>query len=316
MKPGKRIGIDLGGTKVEAVLLDADGAVLRRERLATPRSYAGTLAAIKGIVAGLDALAGMKAPVGIGTPGKWVAHSRSMRNCNSTWLNGQPLLDDLRASLGDRVRIANDANCFALSEAADGTGRDAEAVFGVILGTGVGGGIVVHGRLLPGANAIAGEWGHVPLPDFRADPATRAVDEKLADRRCYCGQTNCVETFLCGPGLARTHEALTGERTSAAAIAPDAPSVEHYISTLARALALVVNILDPDVVVLGGGVSKLDGLADRVGTRLGGYCFTHEGRTRVVRARHGDSSGVFGAARLWPQSVYNPRQARGKPCYD
>ena len=312
----KRIGIDLGGSKVEAVLLDADGAVLHRERRATPRNYAGTIAAIERIVAEVDALAGAKTPVGIGTPGKWVAHSRSMRNCNSTWLNGRPLLDDLRARLGERVRIANDANCFALSEATDGAGSHADVVFGVILGTGVGGGIVVHGRLLNGANAIAGEWGHVPLPGFRADPATAAVDETLQDRPCYCGHTNCVETFLCGPGLARTHEAIAGERTSAAAIAPDAPSVEHYASTLARALALVVNILDPDVVVLGGGVSMIDGLAARVGARLGGYCFTHEGRTRVVAARHGDSSGVFGAARLWPQSGYNPPQAKGNPCHD
>ena len=297
MKRPERIGIDLGGTKTEAVLLGADGAVAWRKRVATPRDYHGTVAAVSALVAEIDRLTGAAVPVGIGTPGAWVAATRAMKNCNSTWLNGRPLLDDLNAVLANRVRIANDADCFALSEALDGAGTGAPVVFGVILGTGVGGGIVVDGRLLNGPNAIAGEWGHTPLPYLRADTALEA---RLADRPCYCGRTNCIETFLSGPGLANTHLALTGERLAAIEVPADSPTVDLYTTMLARALAQIVNVLDPDVIVLGGGVSNLPGLADAVTTKLPRYGFSHEGRTRIAVAEHGDASGVLGACRLWP----------------
>lgn len=295
-----RIGVDLGGTKTEAVLLDDDGAVAFRERVPTPRDYGDTITAVADLVGRIDAACGERPPVGIGTPGAWVEASRAMKNCNSTWLNGSPLLDDLAERLGERVRIENDANCFALSEALDGAGRGAHLVFGVILGTGVGGGIVVDGRLLKGPNAIAGEWGHTPLPYLRTDPSTDPEEKGLRDRPCYCGRRNCVETFLSGQGLAETHRELTGERRRADEIDPLAPSADLYVTMLSRALAQIVNVLDPDVIVLGGGLSNLDGLAERVSGRLGRYGFSHEGETTVAVAEHGDSSGVLGAARLWP----------------
>lgn len=292
----RRIGIDLGGTKTEAVLLDADGGVAWRRRVATPKEYRGTVAAITSLVAEIDGLTDGPAPVGIGTPGAWVAETRTMKNCNSTWLNGRPLLSDLNDALDGRVRIANDADCFALSEALDGAGAGAATVFGVILGTGVGGGIVVDGRLLAGPNAVAGEWGHTPLPYLRADTALEAA---LPDRPCYCGRANCVETFLSGPGLARTHVDLTGERLEAVRVPPGSPTLDLYTTMLARALAQIVNVLDPHVIVLGGGVSNVAGLAGAVGDKLPRYGFTHEGRTSIVVAEHGDASGVLGACRLW-----------------
>ena len=297
-----RIGIDLGGTKIEAVLLDRSGRVVSRERLATPRDYEGTVALLVDLVGRIDAAVGDRPPVGIGTPGAWVGSTRTMKNCNSTWLNGRPLLDDLNAALDGRVRIANDANCLVLSEALAGAGKGAGVVFGVILGTGVGGGIVVDGQLLAGANAVAGEWGHTPLPYLRSDSATMPLEAALGDRPCYCGRLNCVETFLSGPGLAATHRELVGERLSAERIPPDAPSVDLYKTMLARSLAQIVNIVDPEVIVLGGGLSNIEGLADDVARRMAGYGFSHEGRTRVVRAEHGDTSGVLGACRLWPSA--------------
>ena len=297
---GYRIGVDLGGTKIEAVLLVADGSVRQRLRRPTPASYQGTLDAIAGVVARLDTAAGAKPPVGIGTPGVRVPATGAMKNCNATWLNGRPLLADLEAALGRRVRLANDANCLALAEAVDGAGRGAAVVFGVILGTGVGGGLVVHGRLLAGANAVAGEWGHTPLPYFRTDPATAATEAALPDRPCYCGRMNCVETFLSGPGLAATHERLAGERRPAAEVPAEAPSWRLYATMLARALAQIVNVLDPHVVVLGGGVSARTGLASEVRAQLGRYVFSDEGGTRIAAAEHGPAGGVFGAARLWP----------------
>ena len=295
-----RIGIDLGGTKTEAVLLDAEGAVACRERVPTPTDYADTLAAVADLVARIDSTCGGRPPIGIGTPGAWVEGARAMKNCNSTWLNGKPLLDDLIRVLGERVRIENDANCFALSEALDGAGRDAHVVFGVILGTGVGGGIVVDGGLLKGPNAVAGEWGHTPLPYLRADPYTGAAENAVDDRPCYCGRQNCVEAFLSGRGLAQTHRELTGERLRADEIDAFGPGADLYATMLSRALAQIVNILDPDMIVLGGGLSNLDGLAGRVSERLIRYGFSHEGETTVAVAEHGDSSGVLGAARLWP----------------
>lgn len=301
MNTPMRIGIDLGGTKIEGVLLDGYGAPVFHDRFGTPKNYPETVAAVTEMVALCDAFAaGTSPPVGIGTPGAWVAADGAMKNCNSTWLNGQPLLADLNANLQGRVRIANDANCFALSEALDGAGSDASVVFGVILGTGVGGGIVVNGRLLVGANAVAGEWGHTPLPYLRADPSTAALENSLADRPCYCGRINCIETFLSGPGLARTHEAIAGERIAAEAIPETAASVDLYIAMLARSLAQIVNVLDPDVMVLGGGVSNIARLTEAVPHHLSRYGFSYEGRTKITRARHGDSSGVLGAARLWP----------------
>ena len=296
----ERIGIDLGGSKIEAVLLAGDGSVAFRDRVPTPQHYESAMAAIAALVATIDRRCATTVPIGIGTPGAWVATTRAMKNCNATWLNGRPLLDDLNTLLDGRVRIGNDANCFALSEALTGAGTDAEVVFGVILGTGVGAGIVVRGRLLAGANAIAGEWGHTPLPYFRTDPDTADIETALADRPCYCGRVNCVERFLAGPGLSQTHAALGGEQREARHIPNDAPSLGLYATMLARSLAQIVNILDPDVIVLGGGVSNTPGLAATAAQQLGRYGFSYEGRTRIVAAEHGDASGVLGACRLWP----------------
>lgn len=294
-----RIGIDLGGTKIEGILLNRTGEVGFRERVATPRDYEATVAALVELVRRIDALCGQRAPVGIGTPGAWVESRRAMKNCNATWLNGRPLLDDLNETLGGRVRIANDANCFALSEARAGAGRGVRTLFGVILGTGVGGGIVVDGQLLEGANAVAGEWGHTPLPYLRADPATEETERVLRDRSCYCGRANCIETFLSGPGLVQTHRELTGDQVRAEDIPPQAASIDLYKTMLARSLAQVVNVLDPDVVVLGGGLSELRGLATDISRRMAGYGFSHEGRTRIVKAEHGNASGALGACWLW-----------------
>ena len=295
-----RIGIDLGGSKTEVVLLRGEREVLFRQRVPTPKDYENTVRSLVELVRRVDRQWRAQPPVGIGTPGAWVASRRQMKNCNSTWLNGRPLLDDLNHALEGRVRLANDANCFALSEALSGAGRDAHVVFGVILGTGVGGGIVVDGRLLEGVNAVGGEWGHTPLPYLRNDPATIEIEAALADRPCYCGRVNCVETFLSGPGLRQTHRALGGTEADAAEIPEDAPSSRLYATMLARALAQICNVLDPDIIVLGGGVSKLPSLVSRTAAEMPRYGFSHEGRTRLACAEHGDASGVFGACNLWP----------------
>lgn len=295
-----RIGIDLGGSKTEIVLLRGEREVLFRQRVPTPKDYENTVRVLVELVRRVDRQWHAQPPVGVGTPGAWVASRRQMKNCNSTWLNGRPLLDDLNHALEGRVRLANDANCFALSEALSGAGRGARVVFGVILGTGVGGGIVVNGRLLEGANAVGGEWGHTPLPYLRCDPATIQIEAALADRPCYCGRVNCVETFLSGPGLRQTHRALGGTDDAAAEIPEDAPSARLYATMLARALAQICNVLDPDIIVLGGGVSKLPSLVPRTLAEMPRYGFSHEGRTRLARAEHGDASGVFGACNLWP----------------
>ncbi len=253
-----RIGVDLGGTKVEAVLMGNDGTIKARERVATPRfDYAATVDAVAILVERLDRVTGRVCAVGAGTPGAVEPSTGLMKNCNSTWLNGRPLLADLINRLGDRVRVANDADCFALSESVDGAASGARTAFGVVLGTGVGGGIVVDGRLLQGCNGIAGEWGHTPIAYLRNDDA---LESRLEDRPCYCGRANCVETFLSGPGLAATHLALWGERKECQdiATATDANStrtLELYCRQLARSLAQIINIIDPDIIVLGGGVS-------------------------------------------------------------
>ena len=299
-----RIGVDLGGTKIEAVLLDDNGVIEARQRVPTPRyDYESTVAAVAALVEDLDRIAGGACTVGVGTPGSVAPSTGLMKNCNSTWLNGRPLAGDLLRRLGDRVRMANDADCFVLSESVDGAAKGARIVFGVILGTGVGGGIVVDGRLLAGPNGIAGEWGHTPLPYLRSDCENR--EAKLNDRSCYCGRTNCVETFLSGPGMAATHYALCGESREPRAIAAaNDPNSEHtlelYCRQLARALAQIINTIDPNVIVLGGGVSQIDALYRRVPELWCDYVFSDTVATRLHRAAHGASSGVRGAAWLWP----------------
>jgi fructokinase len=295
-----RIGIDLGGSKIEAAALDQGGAMRLRRRIPTPAGdYAGTIAAIGGLVAGLEREIGARASVGIGIPGTIVAATGLVKNANSTWLIGQPLGRDVEAALGRPVRFANDANCFALSEASDGAGAGHGTVFGVILGTGVGGGIAIRGRILVGANGIAGEWGHNPLPAPEPD--------EWPGPPCYCGRSGCIETFLSGPGLATDHRRHGGRAMEPAAIAAGAAAgdvaclatLDRYAERLARALAGVINILDPDVIVLGGGLSSLVHLYEEVPRRWGRHVFSDRVATRLLPPVHGDSSGVRGAAWLW-----------------
>ena len=295
-----RIGIDLGGTKIEIAVLDAGGEPVLRRRVPTPAGdYAATVEAIGRLVGEAESERGGRASVGVAMPGALSLATGLVKNANSTCLIGRPFKTDLEARLGREVRLANDANCFALSEAVDGAARGARVVFGVILGTGVGGGIVVGGEVLAGANAIAGEWGHTPLP--------LAGERPWPLPRCYCGREGCVETFLSGPGLAADHAREAGEVLDAAEIAARAargdPACEatlaRHEARLARALAGVVNILDPDVIVLGGGLSNLPRLYERVPALWGAHVFSDEVRTRLVPPAHGDSGGVRGAAWLW-----------------
>jgi fructokinase len=295
-----RIGIDLGGTKIEAAALDERGGMRLRRRIATlAGDYAGTIAAIVGLVGGIEQEIGSRASVGIGIPGTIVVATGLVKNANSTWLIGQPLGRDVEAALGRPVRFANDANCFALSEAVDGAAAGYGTVFGVILGTGVGGGIAIGGRILVGANAIAGEWGHNPLPAPQPD--------ELPGPPCYCARSGCIETFLSGPGLAADHRRHGGAAIPAAAIARSAAAgdaacratLDRHADRLARALAGVINILDPDVIVLGGGLSALAYLYDEVPRRWGRHVFSDRVVTRLLPPVHGDSSGVRGAAWLW-----------------
>jgi fructokinase len=278
-----RIGIDLGGTKIELLALDAAGREAFRKRVPTPQGdYAGTLRAVAGLVEEAEKTLGARCTVGVGMPGALSLVTGLVKNSNSVCLIGQPLRQDLERLLGREVRLANDANCFALSEAADGAGQGAEVVFGAILGTGVGGGIVVRGRVLTGPNAIAGEWGHNPLP--------LAAGDDLPLPECYCGRRGCIETYLSGPALARD-----GGADSQAAMA-------RYEERLARSLAGVVNILDPDVIVLGGGLSNMQRLYDAVPRLWKRHVFSDHIATRLARNHHGDSSGVRGAAWLWHAS--------------
>ena len=299
-----RFGIDLGGTKIALAALDRTGKVLLRRRVATPRGdYAATIETIAGLVEAAESELGVAASVGVGTPGAPSRIDGLMKNCNSVVLNGRPLAADLEARLARPVRIANDADCFALSEAADGAARGADVVFGVILGTGVGGGIVVDGRLLRGPNAIAGEWGHNPLPWPRA--------EELPGPACYCGRRGCLETWLCGPALAREAAARkpgpAGADDAAAVVrraqAGDADAqavLDAWFDRLARGLAMVINVLDPDAIVLGGGLSAIDAAYVEVPRRWGRHVFSDRVDTALLRPVHGDDSGVFGAACLWP----------------
>lgn len=297
-----RIGIDLGGTKIEGILMDESGVIRERERVDTPRDYANTLLEIKRLVARLDSSSSAPSPVGMGTPGAWVESERTMKNSNSTCLNGRPFLHDIKRVLERPVRIQNDANCFALSEAVDGAGAGSFCVFGVILGTGCGGGWVVDGKLLTGPNNLSGEWGHNPFPKFRMDPKTMDQENLLSDRECHCGQTNCVEGFVSGTGLEQTHRELTGETMKGPQIAAlgMCPTIDLYISQLARSLAVMVNAMDPDVVVLGGGASNIVEIYEELPDRLQAYACKSDGKTKIRPAKHSDSSGVRGAAWLFP----------------
>ena len=298
-----RLGIDLGGSKIEIVALAPDGSERFRRRVSTPQDgYLPVLDAIAGLVAACDAAVGMRGSIGIGTPGSISRATGLLRGSNSICLNDRPVGTDLERRLGRAVRITNDANCFALSEATDGGGAGAETVFGVILGTGVGAGIVVRGHVLIGPNAIAGEWGHNPMP--------WPEEGERPGPPCFCGQSGCIETFLSGPGLEREHRRSTGKaigakEIAAAAAAGDAAceaSLGHYERRLARALAHVINILDPEVIVLGGGLSNMRRLYDNVPRLWGEWVFSDRVDTRLAPHRHGDSSGVRGAAWLWDES--------------
>jgi fructokinase len=298
-----RIGIDLGGTKIEIAALAADGSVRLRRRVPSSDNYHHILSVIVELVRSAEGELREQGTIGVGTPGTVSRATGRMKNANSVCLNGQPLLEDLELRLGQRVRIANDANCFALSEAIDGAAAGARTVFGVILGTGVGGGVIVGGAVVDGPNGITGEWGHNPLP--------APVDEDYPQPRCYCGRAGCIETYLSGPGWAADYArhnpddapAPDARQILARGRAGDAAakrSFDRYCDRLARSLGSVINILDPDVIVLGGGLSNIDELYTEIPRRWERYVFTDRVDTRLVRNRHGDSSGVRGAAFLWP----------------
>lgn len=295
-----RIGIDLGGTKIEAIALGEAGEVLERRRVETPRGdYEATLNAIIALVDGIEVRFEQEGTVGVGIPGAISPATGLVKNANSTWLIGRPLQLDLSESLGREVRLANDANCFAVSEATDGAAAGAQVVFGVIVGTGTGGGVVINGRPLTGANAVAGEWGHNPLPWPKAD--------EQPGPECYCGKQGCIETWLSGPGFERDYRLHSGTSLPAAAIVERAgegeaaaeAALRRYEDRMARALATVINLLDPEVIVLGGGMSNIERLYQSVPTIWGDYVFSDQVDTRLVPPMHGDSSGVRGAAWLW-----------------
>lgn len=299
-----RIGIDLGGTKIEGIVLTADGTIRERLRVPTPSGpYEESVAAIAGIVHELEARAGRKARVGVAHPGAISPATGLIKNANSTRLNGRPLKADLERALGREVRLANDANCLAISEASDGAAAGCAIVFGVILGTGVGGGVVIDGKGLVGAQAIAGEWGHNPLPLPR--------DDERPGPACYCGRAGCIETWLSGPSLHEQFARHTGRDLQATAIADAARAgdaeaaaqIELYCDRLARALAGIINILDPQAIVLGGGLSKIDQLYARVPQLWTRYIFSEPESiaTQLLPPKYGDSSGVRGAAWLWPE---------------
>ncbi|GAA0556935.1 ROK family protein [Rhizomicrobium electricum] len=298
-----RFGIDLGGTKIEIMALDTGGREILRERVPTPRdSYDSAVRAIVGLVEATEAKLGRKGSVGIGIPGAISPKTGFVKNANSVVLIGHPLDKDLSSALARPVRVENDANCFALSEASDGAAMGVRVVFGVITGTGVGGGVVVDGRVLTGAHAVAGEWGHNALPRPSVAEVQHAQD-------CYCGKKGCIETWCSGPALARLYEAHTGvgkalpDIVKAATLGEQAAvtELENFYDRLARALSEVVNILDPDVIVMGGGLSNIDALYTELPPRVEHYAFTTEAPTKIVRNKHGDSSGVRGAAWLWTE---------------
>lgn len=297
-----RIGIDLGGTKIEAVVIDREGSEKIRKRVATPSGdYDGTIRAIKSLIDDVEtALRITGASIGIGIPGAVSSVTGLVKNANSTCLIGKPFNQDLERALARPVRLANDANCFALSEASDGAAAGAKVVFGVIVGTGCGGGIVVNGQVLNGPNSIAGEWGHNPLPWPRA--------EELPGPSCYCGKNGCIEQFLAGPSIARDFLEHTGKKLAADKIAELADSgdqqaeqtMARFEDRMARSLVSVINVLDPEVIVMGGGVSNIKRLYENVPKIWMKYAFSDHLSTKLVKAKHGDSSGVRGAAWLWP----------------
>lgn len=292
-----RFGIDLGGTKIEIVALDPDGAVRLRQRIPTPKGYAETIDAITTLVGAADRETGAQGSIGVGIPGSLSPVTGLVRNANTQALNGRPLDQDLAAAIGRPVRVTNDANCLAMSEAADGAGAGFRTVFAVIMGTGCGGGIVSSGRILDGPNGTAGEWGHTPLPWMRP--------EEFPGYRCWCGRHGCLETYLSGTGLARdcdgpeAHDASSIPARAAAGEAKAVAALARHADRLARALGLIANILDPDVIVLGGGLSNMQHLYAEVPGLMATHVFGDVARTPIVQAKHGDSSGVFGAARLW-----------------
>ena len=300
LRPDCSIGIDLGGSKIEAAALDGSGSIIFRKRRPTPeQDYVATLEAIVELVGAAEAALGAPAPVGIGIPGAISPATGLVKNANSTWLNGRAFDRDIAERLGREVRVANDANCFAVSEAADGAAAGLSLVFGVILGTGVGGGIAIEGRVLTGADAIAGEWGHTPLPS----PA----DDERPGPACWCGRRGCLETWVSGPALARDHEGATGRRWDAARIAAAADAgdtsaeaaLARYEDRLARGLSVVIDILDPAAIVLGGGLSNLRRLYRTIPPLLQPLIFSDRLAAKLLAPMHGDSSGVRGAAWLW-----------------
>lgn len=300
-RSARRIGIDLGGTKISAVALDADGDLFAHNRVATPRDdYPATLTAIKQLVVQLDTNAHTPATIGIGIPGSLAPDTKLVRNANSTWLNGQDLSKDLTACLGRPVRIANDADCFVVSEAKDGAGVGQANVWGIILGTGCGSGVVLDGKLLSGRLRIAGEWGHNPLP-------WPTEEEQKHSPTCWCGQLSCLEAWVSGPALSRDHQRHTGTVSTSTEIAANAAAgcksaqatLDRHLSRLARGMAAVVNILDPDVIVIGGGLSHMSHLFEALPTAMAPYVFSNNATLSIKPPRWGDDSGVRGAAWLW-----------------
>jgi len=302
-----RIGIDLGGTKIEIIALSEDGDPLLRRRVPTPRpGYDDTVRTIATLVNDAERDLAAAGTVGLAIPGTISPVTGLVKNANSTQLNGHPLDVDVGRALGRQVRVANDANCFALSEASDGAGAGANVVFGIIAGTGVGGGLCVQGEVITGAHAIAGEWGHNPLP-------APSIEEIEDAPHCYCGRRGCIESWVSGPALSQDFLRRSGRRLDATEIAELAVSqdakaseaMEVFYDRFARAIAMVVNILDPDVVVMGGGLSNIEGLYRELPRRVESYAFTPQGETRIVRNMHGDSSGVRGAAWLWAEGDHS-----------
>jgi fructokinase len=293
-----RFGIDLGGTKTEIVALDKSGAAVLRRRVETPRNYDALLRMLSGLISGVETELGARGSIGMAIPGTESSGSRLIKNANTTWLIGKPLRRDLEQMLGRAVRLANDANCFALSEASDGAAAGAATVFGVIAGTGVGGGVVVDGKVLSGAHGIGGEWGHIPLPAPK-------VEEVETAPLCYCGKRGCLEVWCSGPGLAAEFKRVTGrdaraEEIAASKGAEERAAMDRWVDRFARALATMVNILDPDVIVLGGGLSNIARLYGDLPPLVERYAFNLGATPRIVKNLHGDSSGVRGAAWLWP----------------
>ncbi len=295
--PTSRIGVDFGGTKIEAALIAPDGGFTRRLRQPNPGGYEPALALVREMGEALDP--GGDRPVGVAAPGSPSLEDGRMRNANSTWLNGRAFAEDLESELGRRVRVANDANCFALSEALSGAARGYDSVFGVILGTGCGGGLVSGGRLTEGANGVAGEWGHIPLPHL--------TDRERPGHQCWCGRGNCLETWISGPAFTADYEREAGERAEPVEIVrralegePEADAaLDRLIDRIARGLSVIVNVFDPHAIVLGGGLSNIEALYERLPGALRPHVFSDIFETKLLRHQHGDSSGVRGAAWLW-----------------